>query len=211
MLCMNISVSKIKGTRERIDEESVLEEKIMMEKRKENSQVEMLGGVKSMGAGAATIASVGTAIIGNVLSSSIHFVALNPSLAKQLFGYAILGFALTEAIASFAPMMACLISFIFQWEEDKWERAEREQSEFQWWVVFAVPQYRSRLEKGYSISAAMLARKGLKELTLGRDLKRVLDALPVVPPSSSLSLSLPPALSVPSLSEWSTPLCSIPF
>ena len=29
----------------------------------------------------------------------------------------------------------------------------------------------SRLEKGYSISAAMLARKGLKELTLGRDLR----------------------------------------
>ncbi|KAF8398207.1 hypothetical protein HHK36_017133 [Tetracentron sinense] len=34
----------------------------------------------------------------------------NPSLAKQSFGYAILCFALTEAIASFAPMMAFLIS-----------------------------------------------------------------------------------------------------
>ncbi|KAH0713410.1 hypothetical protein KY289_009369 [Solanum tuberosum] len=34
---------------------------------------------------------------------------------------------------------------------------------------FAFPG--SRLEKGYSISAAMLARKGLKELTLGRDLR----------------------------------------
>jgi len=45
---------------------------------------------------------------------SIHSVARNPSLAKQLFGYAILGFALTEAIASFAPMMAFLISFVFQ-------------------------------------------------------------------------------------------------
>nr|XP_009596209.1 uncharacterized protein LOC104092331 [Nicotiana tomentosiformis] len=68
-----------------------------------------------MGAGAATIASAGAAIgIGNVLSSSIHSVARNPSLAKQLFGYAILGFALTEAIASFAPMMAFLISFVFQ-------------------------------------------------------------------------------------------------
>ncbi|PHT41041.1 ATP synthase subunit 9, mitochondrial [Capsicum baccatum] len=115
MLCMNISMSKIKGTRGRIDEASVLEEKIVMEKREENSQVEMLEGAKSMGAGAATIASVGAAIgIGNVLSSSIHSVARNPSLAKQLFDYAILGFALTEAIASFAPMMAFLISFIFQ-------------------------------------------------------------------------------------------------
>nr|WOV66940.1 ATPase subunit 9 [Sarcandra glabra] len=70
----------------------------------------MLEGAKSIGAGAATIASAGAAVgIGNVPSSSIHSVARNPSLAKQLFGYAILGFALTEAIASFAPMMASLI------------------------------------------------------------------------------------------------------
>jgi hypothetical protein len=35
-------------------------------------------------------------------------------LAKQLFGYAISGFALTEAIALFALMMAFLILFVFQ-------------------------------------------------------------------------------------------------
>lgn len=75
----------------------------------------MLEGAKSMGAGAATIASAGAAVgIGNVFSSLIHSVARNPSLAKQSFGYAILGFALTEAIASFAPMMASLISFVFR-------------------------------------------------------------------------------------------------
>ncbi|CAL5363035.1 unnamed protein product [Camellia sinensis] len=86
-----------------------------MKKRDENSQLEMLEGAKSMGAGAATIASAGAAVgIGNVLSSSIHSVARNPSLAKQSFGYAILGFALTEAIASFAPMMAFLISSVFR-------------------------------------------------------------------------------------------------
>nr|XP_033516927.1 ATP synthase subunit 9, mitochondrial-like [Nicotiana tomentosiformis] len=68
----------------------------------------MLEAAKSMGAGAPTIASVGAAIgIGNILISSIHSVARNLSLAKQLFGYAILVFAL--AIASFAPMMAFLI------------------------------------------------------------------------------------------------------
>ena len=68
-----------------------------------------------MGAGAATIASAGAAVgIGNVFSSLIHSVARNPSLAKQLFGYAILGFALTEAIASFASMMAFLISSVFR-------------------------------------------------------------------------------------------------
>ncbi|KAI3666534.1 hypothetical protein L1987_88946 [Smallanthus sonchifolius] len=71
--------------------------------------------IRFSGAGAATIASAGAAIgIGNVLSSSIHSVARNPSLAKQSFGYAILGFALTEAIASFAPMMAFLISSVFR-------------------------------------------------------------------------------------------------
>jgi F-type H+-transporting ATPase subunit c len=52
--------------------------------------------------------------IGNVFSSLIHSVARNPSLAKQSFGYAILGFALTEAIASFASMMAFLISSVFR-------------------------------------------------------------------------------------------------
>jgi len=41
-------------------------------------------------------------------------IARDSSLAKQLFGYAILGFALTEAIALFALMMAFLISFIFR-------------------------------------------------------------------------------------------------
>nr|QFO90889.1 hypothetical protein [Cynodon dactylon x Cynodon transvaalensis] len=47
----------------------------------------MLEGAKSIGAGAATIALAGAAVgIGNVLSSSIHSVARNPSLAKQSFG-----------------------------------------------------------------------------------------------------------------------------
>ena len=66
----------------------------------------MLEGAKLMGAGAATIASAGAAIgIGNVFSSLIHSVARNPSLAKQSFGYAILGFALTEAIAILCPLL----------------------------------------------------------------------------------------------------------
>ena len=61
-------------------------------------------------AGAATIALAGAAVgIGNVFSSLIQSVARNPSLAKQLFGYAILGFALTEETALFALMMAFLI------------------------------------------------------------------------------------------------------
>ena len=51
--------------------------------------------------------------IGIVFGSFISSVARNPSLTKTLFGYAILGFALTEAIALFALMMAFLILFVF--------------------------------------------------------------------------------------------------
>ena len=56
--------------------------------------------------------------MGNVFSSLIHSVARNPSLARQLFGYAILGFALTEAIASFASIMA--FSFVFWSKKEAW-------------------------------------------------------------------------------------------
>jgi len=113
MLRIPSEMPKIKGTRGRIYGESITS-------NRESKSVtiiilEMLEGAKSMGAGAATIASAGAAVgIGNVFSSLIHSVARNPSLAKQSFGYAILGFALTEAIALFAPMMAFLISFVFR-------------------------------------------------------------------------------------------------
>ena len=98
-----------------------------MTKREENYQPEMLEGAKSIGAGAATIASAGAAIgIGNVFSSLIHSVARNPSLAKQSFGYAILGFALTEAIALFASMMAFLliltIGSLYEWKRGASDR-----------------------------------------------------------------------------------------
>lgn len=114
---------KRKGTRRRIDNiKSWIENE--NEKRDENSQpAEMLEGAKLMGAGAATIALAGAAVgIGNVFSSLIHSVARNPSLAKQLFGYAILGFALTEAIALFALMMAFLILFVF-WSKKESHKA----------------------------------------------------------------------------------------
>eukprot|EP00999_Lentomonas_sp_LEN2_P000391 NODE_1392_length_879_cov_101.735372_g1346_i0.p1 GENE.NODE_1392_length_879_cov_101.735372_g1346_i0~~NODE_1392_length_879_cov_101.735372_g1346_i0.p1 ORF type:complete len:155 (-),score=9.33 NODE_1392_length_879_cov_101.735372_g1346_i0:115-579(-) len=82
--------------------------------------IDMLEGAKLIGAGAATIALAGAAAgIGNALSSSIHPVARNPSLAKQLSGHAILGFALTEAIALSASMMAFLISSVFRWSWEK--------------------------------------------------------------------------------------------
>ena len=86
-----------------------------MKKREENDKLFMLEGAKSMGAGAATIASAGAAVgIGKIDSSLIHSLARSPELDTSLFGYAILGFALTEAIALFALMMAFLISFVFR-------------------------------------------------------------------------------------------------
>ena len=72
----------------------------------------MLQSAKLIGAGLATISLAGSGVgIGIVFSSLIGSIARNPSLVQQLFVYAILGFALTEAIALFGLMMAFLILF----------------------------------------------------------------------------------------------------
>lgn len=69
---------------------------------------------KLIGAGAATIGVAGSgAGIGTVFGALITGYARNPSLKQQLFTYAILGFALSEAIALFALMIAFLILFTF--------------------------------------------------------------------------------------------------
>jgi F-type H+-transporting ATPase subunit c len=71
-------------------------------------------GSKFIGAGLATISLAGAGVgIGSVFSALILGLSRNPGLDKQLFGYAILGFALTEAIALFGLMMAFLILFGF--------------------------------------------------------------------------------------------------
>lgn len=67
---------------------------------------------KLIGAGLATIALAGAgAGIGVVFAALVMAIARNPSLLKVLFTYALLGFALTEAIALFGLMMAFLILF----------------------------------------------------------------------------------------------------
>lgn len=69
---------------------------------------------KIIGAGLATIGLTGAGVgIGTVFGALINAMARNPSLQKVLFQYAIIGFALTEAIALFALMMAFLILFAF--------------------------------------------------------------------------------------------------
>ena len=70
-------------------------------------------GLKYVGAGLATIGVAGAGVgIGVVFGSLLNSFARNPQLKKDLFIYALLGFALTEAIALFALMMAFLILFM---------------------------------------------------------------------------------------------------
>merc|ERR1712241_1039532 len=72
------------------------------------------GGGLFIGAGAATVGVAGSgAGIGSVFGSLIIGYARNPSLKQQLFSYAILGFALSEAMGLFCLMMAFLLLFAF--------------------------------------------------------------------------------------------------
>jgi len=64
------------------------------------------------GAGLAVIALMGVGVgIGNIFATLISSVARNPASRNQVFGIGILGFALTEAVALFALLIAFLILF----------------------------------------------------------------------------------------------------
>ncbi|CAF2511800.1 unnamed protein product [Rotaria sp. Silwood1] len=67
---------------------------------------------KYIGAGAATVGVAGAGI-GTVFGSLVVAYARNPSLKQQLFSYAILGFALSEAMGLFCLMMAFMLLFAF--------------------------------------------------------------------------------------------------
>jgi len=63
----------------------------------------MLMAAKLIGAGLATIALAGAAVgVGLIFAALIQGTSRNPSLRKELFNTAILGFALTEALGLFA-------------------------------------------------------------------------------------------------------------
>ncbi|MEQ8371043.1 MAG: F0F1 ATP synthase subunit C [Alphaproteobacteria bacterium] len=69
---------------------------------------------KLIGAGLAAIAMAGAGVgIGNIFASYISGAMRNPAAAPQVFGNVILGFALTEAIALFALVIALVILFVF--------------------------------------------------------------------------------------------------
>ena len=74
--------------------------------------MEILTASKLVTAGAASIGAAGSgAGIGTVFGNLIIGYARNPSLKQQLFTYAILGFAISEAMGLFCLMMAFLILF----------------------------------------------------------------------------------------------------
>jgi len=74
----------------------------------------MITAAKLIGAGLATIGLAGAGVgIGNIFGGLVIATARNPNEKDELFRLAILGFALTEAIALFALMMAFLILFTF--------------------------------------------------------------------------------------------------
>ncbi len=72
----------------------------------------LLQAAKFVGAGIATIGLAGAGVgIGVVFSALILGITRNPSLKDEMFKMAILGFALTEAIALFVLMIVFLLLF----------------------------------------------------------------------------------------------------
>lgn len=72
----------------------------------------LLQASKYIGAGLATIGLAGAGVgIGTVFGALVLGISRNPSLKDELFKMAILGFALTEAIALFALMIVFLLLF----------------------------------------------------------------------------------------------------
>jgi F-type H+-transporting ATPase subunit c len=73
----------------------------------------MIQAAKIIGTGLATTGLIGAGIgIGIVFGGLILGVSRNPSLQGQLFTYAILGFAFSEATGLFALMMGFLLLFV---------------------------------------------------------------------------------------------------
>lgn len=69
---------------------------------------------KLIGAGIATLALAGVGVgMGNIFGSFVSGALRNPAAAPRVFGNLLLGFALTEAIALFALVIAMLILFVF--------------------------------------------------------------------------------------------------
>ncbi len=104
---MLVSKSKIEGSN---PSSSVLINFIL---KKVKYTTMLLQAAQKIGAGLSTFGLAGAGIgIGFIFGSLILGTSRNPSLKDDLFRFAILGFALTEAIALFALMIAFLVLFV---------------------------------------------------------------------------------------------------
>ena len=84
----------------------------LVQTRQASSVVVTVQGLHFVGTGCAAIALAGVGLgIGTIFGNLLLACARQPNLAKMLFNYAILGFALTEAIGLFALMLAFLMLF----------------------------------------------------------------------------------------------------
>ena len=69
---------------------------------------------KLIGAGLATIALAGVGVgIGQIFGSFVSGALRNPEAAGRVFPRVMLGFALTEAVALYALVIAMLLLFVF--------------------------------------------------------------------------------------------------
>nr|NP_043745.1 H(+)-transporting ATPase, F0 subunit 9 [Allomyces macrogynus]AAC49246.1 H(+)-transporting ATPase, F0 subunit 9 [Allomyces macrogynus] len=72
----------------------------------------MIASAKIIGAGLTTMGLAGAGVgVGIVFASLIQGTSRNPAVKGDLFSYAILGFALTEALGLFSLMMAFLLLY----------------------------------------------------------------------------------------------------
>jgi F-type H+-transporting ATPase subunit c len=72
-----------------------------------------LASAKQIGAGLAAIGVTGAGIgIGLIFAALVNSVARNPAARERVFGLAILGFAVTEAVALYALIIAFIILFV---------------------------------------------------------------------------------------------------
>ena len=75
--------------------------------------VAMVTAFKALGAGLAMIALAGVGIgVGNIFASMVSSIARNPGARDLVFPIGMIGFAVTEAVALFAIVMAIIIMFV---------------------------------------------------------------------------------------------------
>ncbi|HEX5454303.1 MAG TPA: F0F1 ATP synthase subunit C [Stellaceae bacterium] len=67
---------------------------------------------KMIGAGLAAIGVAGAGVgIGNIFGTLVSSISRNPASREQVFGIGMLGFALTEAVALYALLIAFLVLY----------------------------------------------------------------------------------------------------